>query len=173
MKRFTNRAAALAPMAGLCGLMVGCAVEAVQSPVAYVSPPGSSDAASSRFSMMPAPSAQWISQQYTDVPIPKSFRLEPDESFVFMQGTQRRADLSYEGSLPAQDVMQFYQETMPAHGWQFLRMAGVRMKTLTYIKGDEMIEIIVERHDPHAEPTHERAHEMEEQSVTHLHIQLG
>ncbi len=173
MNRFCSHGAALARMAGLCGLMVGCAAEAVQSPVGYVSPPVFSDAAPSRRSMMPAPSALWISEHYTDVPIPKSFRLEPDESFVFMQGTQRRADLSYEGSLPARDVMQFYQEAMPANGWQFLRMTGVRMKTLTYVKGNEMIEIIVEQHDPHDEPTHEREHEMEQQSVTHLHIQLG
>ncbi len=173
MNRFCSRGAALARMAGLCGLMAGCAAEPGQSPLGRVPPAPSSDWGAFRNSAMPALSALWISEQYTDLPIPKDFRFEADESFVFVQGTQRRADLNYEGTLTAREVIQFYQETMPTHGWQFLRMSGVRMKTLTYVKGDEMVEIIVESHGPHHEPTDQHEHEQERQSITHLHIQLS
>lgn len=164
---------ALICTAGLCGLLTGCAAQPVQTPLAQLPPLTPSYRPSFSGSLMPAPSAQWISQKYTDLPIPKDFRFLPDDSFVFIQGSQRRADLNYEGTLPPRDLIQFYQEAMPTHGWQFRRMAGVRMKTLTYVKGNELVDIIIESHAPHHEIGDAHEDEHQQQLMTHLHIQLG
>lgn len=171
MKGFCYRALALAGAAGFGGLMAGCAALRPEPTVAQPLPATVGEVGTRMGPVMPAPSAQWIVQQYTDLPIPKDFRLVPNESFVFIQGTIRKADLNYEGALPVPDLIRFYQESMPTSGWQFLRMTGVRMKTLTYVKGHEVVEIIIESHAPHLEPGDE--HEEQPQGVTHLHIQLG
>ena len=52
-------------------------------------------------------------------------------------------------------------------------MAGVRMKTLTYVKGNELVDIIVESHAPHHEIGDAHEDEYQQRLMTHLHIQLG
>ena len=122
------------------------------------------------------PSADWIQGRFTDLPIPRNFTLMADESFVFVQGSLRSADLNYTGTRTPSDMIRFYQESMPTNGWRFIRMTGVKMKTLSYLKGEEICEIIIERHAPHTE--HEVEYEspysdQKEDTVTHLHIKLS
>ncbi len=132
--------------------------------------------------MVTPPSADWIRGQFTDLPVPDGFTLVADESFVFVQGSVRSADLNYTGDRTVSELIGFYQESMSTSGWRFLRMTGVRMKTLSYLKGDEICEIIMEvhaPHDEHAELQHwESQHEevqfeRERESLTHLHIKLN
>ena len=118
------------------------------------------------------PSAEWIQGNFTDLPVPEGFALETNESFVFVQGSLRSADLSYSGTQAVSEVIRFYQDSMPTHGWRFLRMTGVRMKTLAYLSGDEICEIIMETHAPHDEHEAEEWHESGRENVTHLHIKL-
>lgn len=169
MRQFCRDALALAGAVGFAGLVVGCARPRLEPTVAQPAP--LPEAHARMGPTMQAPSAQWIAKQYRDLPVPEDFRLLSDESFVFIQGAVRKADLNYEGALPVRDVIRFYQESMPISGWQFLRMTGVTMKTLTYFKGNEMVEIVIETHAPHDEHTNEPEHE--QQFLTHLHIQLG
>ncbi len=138
-----------------------------------------------RAGLVSAPSADWLEARFTDLPIPRDFTLLADESFVFLQGSLRSADLQYAGGETVSQLIRFYQESMPANGWRFVRMTGVRMKTLSYLKGNEICEIIIERH-----PLGEK-HEAERErmgargqegrwgldrgrdKLTHLHIQLN
>ncbi len=99
-------------------------------------------AASSR-----ATSPEWAQGRFEDVPVPPGFSLDQNSSFTFVQGSLRQADLRYAGSEPVARVVRFYQETMPNSGWTFLRLTGVQMKTITYLKNDEVCEVIVESHD--------------------------
>ncbi len=166
MMPFSRYALALAGAAGFAGLIGGCATSrtepaVVQAPLATRAPRVQT------WPMRPAASAKWIAEQYTDLPIPKGFKFEPDKSFVFTQGSLRRADLNYEGVMTSRDVIRFYQDSMPTSGWQFLRLTGVRMKTLTFVKGNEMVEIIVEWHAPRAE------HDAGQERMTRLHIKLN
>ena len=59
---------------------------------------------------------------------------------------------------------------MPTSDWRFVRMTGVKMKTLTYLKDDELCEIILETHAPHEE--HQQEWKEQEERLTHLHIKL-
>ena len=65
---------------------------------------------------------------------------------------------------------------MPANGWRFVRLTGLRMKTLSYVKGDEVCQIIIERHD-RGEGRHTQRENREEwwaggegEAATHLHV---
>lgn len=167
MRRFPGHAAVSALTAGVCGLMASCAAEPVQTPLAQLGP---APAQPFPGPMMSSPSAQWIAEQYTDLPIPKGFGLLADQSFVFIQGKQRKADLSYVGAMPVRDLIRFYQESMAANRWQFLQLTGVRMKTLTYVKGDEIVQIVIQARPPPHE--HRPEAEGERQFATHLYIQL-
>lgn len=166
MKLFSRHALALSGAAGLFALIGGCATPRTESAVAPATPAMREPRVQTR-SMMPAPSAKWIAEQYTDLPIPKGFRFQPNKSFVFMQGSLRRADLNYEGAMTSRDVLRFFQDSMPTSGWQFLRLTGVRMKTLTFVKGNEMVEIIIASHEMHAE------HDPGQEPMSSLHIKLN
>jgi len=117
-----------------------------------------------RYVMAPAPSAQWISEKYTDLPIPAAFNFNSNKSFVFMQGALRSADLTYDGSMSTPKLIRFYQDSMPANGWQLLRLTGMKMKTMTFLKGGERCEITI----------HSRINEENPRlSHTRLHIKLN
>ncbi len=114
--------------------------------------------------MAPAPSAQWILEKYTDLPIPAAFNFNSNKSFVFMQGALRSADLTYDGSMSTPKLIRFYQDSMPANGWQLLRLTGMKMKTMTFLKGGERCEITI----------HSRINEENPRLVhTRLHIKLN
>lgn len=134
-----------------------------------------------------ASSPEWAQERFEDVPVPPGFSLDQDSSFTFVQGPLRQADLRYAGSESVARVIRFYQETMPNSGWSFLRLTGVQMKTITYLKNDEVCEVIVESHDeshsePHSEgiehvegrdPRSPEWQDSEGETVTHLHIKVG
>ncbi len=157
------------------GLFSGCAFRQysapAQQPATTTTPqpsttaaPGAGAIAPPRHVMAPAPSAQWILEKYTDLPIPAAFNFNSNKSFVFMQGALRSADLTYDGNMPTPKLIRFFQESMPTSGWQFVRLTGMMMKTMTFVKGDERCEITI----------HSRINdENQERTDTRLHIKLN
>ncbi len=114
--------------------------------------------------MAPAPSAQWVVEKYTDLPIPTGFAFISNKSFVFMQGALRSADLTYDGSMSSSKLIRFYQDSMPANGWKLIRITGMMMKSMTFVKGGERCEITI----------HTRTNDENPQLVhTRLHIKLN
>ena len=106
-----------------------------------------------------------------------------DESYVFLQGSIRSADLNYIGNAIVSDVIRFYQKEMPPLGWHLVRFTGINMKTLSYSKGVEVCEIILERHSEHSSAPDASGTEEWHDGVsagpddtpklqTHLHIKL-
>lgn len=85
----------------------------------------------------------WASDHYTDLPVSDGYEYISSESFVFAQEGIRSADLRYEGEQTVEELIRFFQESLPANGWRFLRLTGMRMKTVTFTKQGEMCEIIV------------------------------
>jgi len=157
------------------GLLSGCAFRqysdstqqtaatAPQKP-ATTSSPKAETITPPRHAMAPAPSAQWILEKYTDLPIPAAFNFNSNKSFVFMQGALRSADLTYDGSMATPKLIRFYQDSMPANGWQLLRLTGMKMKTMTFVKGNERCEITI----------HSRVNEANPRLMhTRLHIKLN
>lgn len=149
-------------------LNTGCAFRqpattTAQTPVSTAPPAKTS--APPRSAMAPAPSAQWILEKYTDLPIPASFIFNSNKSFVFMQGALRSADLTYDGSMSSSKLIRFYQDSMPANGWQLVRITGMMMKSMTFVKGDERCEITI----------HTRVADDNNSNLVHtrLHIKLN
>ncbi len=166
MKQRTTRQSATLFLGVCLWVLSGCVPwQQPQAPVPRPSPEHQERKAQ-RPSMQSAPSARWILQRYTDLPIPKGYTLRANESFVFMQGGLRSADLKYTGPLSVSDLIRFYQDSMPANGWRFLRMTGVRMKTITFFKGTELCEIIIMA--PMSEST-----PPDTEGMAHLHIKLN
>ena len=130
------------------------------------------------------PSNEWLQRgAFADLPVPPGFELESDESFVFLQGSIRSADLNYVGDAPVSELIRFYQDEMPPLGWHFVRLTGINMKTLSYSNGIEICEIIFERHSERSLVPHASGTEEWDQGVsagpddtpklqTHLHIKL-
>ena len=129
-------------------------------------------------------SDEWLQgSAFADLPIPPNFELMSDESYVFLQGSIRSADLNYIGNAIVSDVIRFYQKEMPPLGWYFVRFTGINMKTLSYSNGVEICEIILERHSEHSSAPDASGTEEWHDGVsagpddtpklqTHLHIKL-
>ncbi|MFV1981085.1 MAG: hypothetical protein ACC655_08030 [Rhodothermia bacterium] len=105
------------------------------------------------------------------MPIPRGYEYKPDASFVFAQEGMRSADLRYEGELAVEELIRFYQESMPMNGWKFLRLTGVRMKTITFTKNGEMCEIIIMSVQPRRVEDDEWL--PSPRVSTHLHIKVN
>ncbi len=166
-------------------LSSGCAMRPAQpSPVARPPAQASPRPVSRAQATVNPPSVEWLQKgAFADLPVPPGFELESDESFVFLQGSIRSADLNYIGDGPISELIRFYQDEMPPFWWQFVRLTGIDMKTLTYSNGIEICEIILERHSEHSPAAHTSGTEERHQAVsagpedtpklqTHLHIKL-
>ncbi|MEQ8768052.1 MAG: hypothetical protein RL885_29380 [Planctomycetota bacterium] len=72
-----------------------------------------------------------------DVPEPRGYaRYESEKnSYTFVEGRYRRAELHYRGSSPSESVAKFYEAQMPIHGWQKSdRQEGKGSRLLTFEK---------------------------------------
>jgi len=150
----------------------GCAAGRPTPPAPPAAPVSNRQEATVRQPTMRAPSAQWILNHYTDLPIPNGYEFKPDESFVFVQDALRSADLKYEGNLPVEKLIRFYAEAMPTNGWQFLRMTGVKMKTITFVKAGEICEILIMTLAPRPAGAQDEWEALPPPR-THLHIKLN
>ncbi len=166
-------------------LSSGCAMRSAQpSPVARPPAEATPRPVPRAQATVNPPSVEWLQKgTFADLPVPPGFELESDESFVFLQGEMRSADLNYVGEGAVSEVIRFYQDEMPPFGWHFVRLTGVDMKTLSYSKGTEICEIILERHSEHSPAAHTSGTEERLEAVsegpedtpefqTHLHIKL-
>jgi hypothetical protein len=126
--------------------------------------------------MMAARPPEWVLDKFTDLPVPEEFKLDLDDSFVFVQGDLRSVDLTYEGERPVRELVHFYKESMPGNGWMFIRMTGKTLKMLTFAKRNELCEIIIK--PPRSQTGHVELHnqdhgESEERFLTQLNIKLN
>ena len=165
----------------LVALSSGCAMRPAQpAPVGYPPAQAPSRQVSGAQATTNPPSNEWLREgAFADLPVPPSFELEPDESFVFLQGSIRSADLNYVGEGAISEVIRFYQDEMPPLGWHFVRLTGINMKTLSFSNGIEICEIILERHSEQHASGDEEWHqgvsagpEDTQKFQTHLHIKL-
>ena len=166
-------------------LSSGCAIRSTQpSPVARPPAQASPRPVPRAQATVNPPSVEWLQEgAFADLPVPPGFELKSDESFVFLQGSMRSADLNYVGEGAVSELIRFYQDEMPPLGWHFVRLTGINMKTLSYSNGIEICEIIFERHSERSLVPHASGTEEWDQGVsagpddtpklqTHLHIKL-
>lgn len=94
------------------------------------------------------PDSHWLGTQFDDVPIPPEFKLDYDSSYVSLSGQGPRvADLRYSGSTPLTDVLSYMQQSMARAGWQLTSLAGVAIKRLRYVKGNEESQLLIREGD--------------------------
>ena len=119
----------------IAALSSGCAMRPAQpAPLGYPPAQSPSRQVSGAQATTNPRSNQWLQEgAFADLPVPPSFELEPDESFVFLQGSIRSADLNYVGEGAVSEVIRFYQDEMPPLGWHFVRLTGINMKTLSAV----------------------------------------
>ncbi|MGE4357752.1 MAG: hypothetical protein AB7E08_04285 [Candidatus Omnitrophota bacterium] len=82
--------------------------------------------------------------KFADVPVPQGFKLIADESFIFQNEEGRVGLLRYTGSPTADQVVNFYREQMPQHGWFMLNVVEYGRRVLNFEKEAESCIITVE-----------------------------
>jgi len=90
--------------------------------------------------------------QFRDVPVPKGFQLvtRGNRSYSFQGGGVRVAGLQYWGTEPPEEVVAFYNQTMPlsVYGW---RPAGRKdlenASVLTFEKNGQSCEVTIAREE--------------------------
>lgn len=90
------------------------------------------------------PGNRWLGTQFEDVPVPTDFTLDYDASYVSISAQGPRvADLRYTGDTPLTDVLSYTQQSMSRLGWQLTSLAGVAIKRVRYVKGDEECQLLI------------------------------
>lgn len=93
-----------------------------------------------------APAPQWQGTRFDDVPIPSSFTLDYDASYINISGSGRHprvADIRYTGESPLSDALSNVQQGMLGSGWSLASISGVDIKSLRFLKAREECQIIV------------------------------
>ncbi len=94
------------------------------------------------------PGNRWLGTQFEDVPAPAEFALDYDASYVSTSAQGPRvADLRYTGDTALTDVLSYTQQSMSRLGWHLTSLAGVAIKRLRYVKGDEECQLLIRRGD--------------------------
>ena len=57
--------------------------------------------------------------QYSDVPSPATYQLDPEASWAYAYGTVRTGGMTYRGNGRAVEASEFYKSEMPRNGWTF------------------------------------------------------
>lgn len=82
-----------------------------------------------------APQAQFSNDvSFEDIPVPAGFSLIRKESYSFQNDVTRVGHLVYKGRSSINDVLAFYQQQMPLHGWQEMSYIDSRSSTRYYDK---------------------------------------
>lgn len=81
------------------------------------------------------PSVQFSNDvSFEDIPIPAGFRLKRKESYSFQNDVTRVGHLVYKGHSSINNVLAFYQQQMPLHGWQEMSYIDFRSSIRYYEK---------------------------------------
>ncbi len=129
---------AAAPLCG-CGGVFGPAAR--PAPTVELAPPR-------QLQEPERPGNRWLGTQFEDIPTPAEFTLDYDASYVSTSARGPRvADLRYSGNTPLTDVLSYTQQSMTRLGWRLTSLAGVAIKRLRYIKGDEECQLLIRKGD--------------------------
>jgi hypothetical protein len=81
---------------------------------------------------------------FEDIPVPAGFKLERKKSYSFQNDVTRVGRLSYEGRSSINNVLAFYQQQMPLHGWQEMSYVDYGSSIRYFEKGGQSCIITVE-----------------------------
>lgn len=71
---------------------------------------------------------------FEDIPVPAGFSLVRKDSYSFQNDVTRVGRLVYKGRSDINNVLAFYQQQMPLHGWQEMSYIDYRSSTRYYEK---------------------------------------
>lgn len=67
--------------------------------------------------MVPTPS---VTYRFEDVPVPRSLKIDEGDSFIYESGAIKTGILAYSGKVGVGEVVRFFKEHMPTHGWNLV-----------------------------------------------------
>ena len=93
-----------------------------------------------------APQAQFSNDvSFEDIPVPAKFKLVRKESYSFQNDVTRVGHLVYVGRSDINNVLAFFQQQMPLHGWQEMSYIDARSSTRYYDKEGQTCIITVDK----------------------------
>jgi len=81
---------------------------------------------------------------FEDIPVPAGFTLKRKVSYSFQNDVTRVGRLVYEGRSSVNNVLAFYQQQMPLHGWQEMSYIDYRSSVRYYEKEGQSCILTVE-----------------------------
>lgn len=75
-------------------------------------------------------------QPVSDLPIPASTSIKPERSLILGSGDSWLGRMSLDVKLNSTQTFAFYQEQMPAYGWQEVTAVQGKSSILTYVRGE-------------------------------------
>ena len=92
-----------------------------------------------------APQAQFANDvTFEDIPVPSGFTLMRKDSYSFQNDVTRVGRLVYKGRSDINNVLAFYQQQMPLHGWQEMSYVDYRASIRYYEKEGQSCILSVE-----------------------------
>ena len=82
---------------------------------------------------------------FEDIPVPAGFSLVRKESYSFQNDVTRVGHLVYKGRSDINNVLAFFQQQMPLHGWQEMSYVDARSSTRYYDKEGQTCIITVSK----------------------------
>jgi hypothetical protein len=83
-------------------------------------------------------------QPVSDLPIPSGTSIKPERSLILGSGDAWLGRMSLDVKLNSTQTFAFYQEQMPAYGWQEITAVQGKNSILTYIRGERAATVEVE-----------------------------
>ncbi|MDD5556604.1 MAG: hypothetical protein PHN82_05045 [bacterium] len=84
------------------------------------------------------PSVQFSTDvSFEDIPVPAGFTLKRKDSYSFQNDMVRVGRLVYTGRSGVNNVLAFYQQQMPLHGWQEMSYIDFRSSVRYYEKAGQ------------------------------------
>lgn len=81
---------------------------------------------------------------FEDIPVPAGFTLERGKSYSFQNDVTRVGRLVYTGRSSLNNVLSFYQQQMPLHGWQEMSYVDYDASVRYYEKSGQSCILAVE-----------------------------
>ncbi|GEM_PF-1268844 len=82
---------------------------------------------------------------FSDIPVPKGFKLVRDQSYAFKDGQSRIALLRYKGKAKIDEISMFYQNTMQGYQWEEVKLIDYDKNIQQFVKENETCMVITEK----------------------------
>jgi len=82
---------------------------------------------------------------FSDIPVPKGFKLMRDQSYAFKDGQSRIALLRYSGKAKIDEISMFYQDTMQGYQWEEVKLIDYDKNIQQFVKENETCMVITEK----------------------------